>query len=73
MSMGLRLLDHKDEAYARLRELLAAGGFPDPVLGARDVALDVFRSDPEFQPILADLKKKNAEIRARVLKIESAF
>jgi serine/threonine protein kinase len=73
MSMGFRLLDHKDEAYARLRELLAAGGFPDPVLGTRDVALDVFRSDPEFQPILADLKKKNAEIRARVLKIESAF
>ena len=73
MSMGLRLLDHKDEAYARLRELLAAGGFPDPVLGARDVALDVFKSDPEFQSVLADLKKKNAEIGARILKIESAF
>jgi serine/threonine protein kinase/Tfp pilus assembly protein PilF len=73
MSMGLRLLDHKDEAYARLRELLAAGGFPDPVLGAREVALDVFKSDPEFQSILADLKERNAKIGARIRKIESAF
>jgi TolB-like protein len=73
ISMALRLLNHKDEAYARLRELLATGGFPDPVLGTRDVALDVFKSDPEFQSVLADLKKKNAEILARILKIESAF
>ena len=73
MSTGLRLLDRKDEAYVRLRELLAAGGFPDPVLGTRDVALDVFKSDPEFQSILADQKKKDAQIRARILKIESAF
>jgi hypothetical protein len=72
-SIGLRLLDRKDEAYARLHQLFAAGGFPDPVLGPRDPALDVFKSDPEFRLVWADLEKRNGEIRARILKIESAF
>jgi tetratricopeptide (TPR) repeat protein len=74
ISMASRLLDRKEEAYAHLRELLAAGGFPDPVLGPRDAALDVFKSDKEFLSVSADLEKRNAEIRARILKIEkSAF
>jgi TolB-like protein len=73
VSIGSRLLDRKDEAYARLHELLAAGGIPDPVLGPRDPALDVFKADPEFWLVWADLEKRNAEIRARILKIESAF
>jgi eukaryotic-like serine/threonine-protein kinase len=70
ISMASRLLDRKEEAYAHLRELLAAGGFPDPVLGPRDAALDVFKSDKEFLSVSADLEKRNAEIRARILKIE---
>jgi hypothetical protein len=70
--MGSRLLDRKDEAYGRLRELLASGGFPDPVLGPRDPALDLFKGDPEFRSIWADVEKRNAEIRARILKIEKS-
>jgi serine/threonine protein kinase/Tfp pilus assembly protein PilF len=70
ISMVSRLLDRKDEAYVHLRELLAAGGFPDPVLGPRDAALDVFKSDKEFLSVLADLERRNAEIRASILKIE---
>jgi serine/threonine protein kinase/Tfp pilus assembly protein PilF len=73
LSIGSRLLDRKDDAYARLHQLLAAGGFPDPVLGPRDAALDVFKSDPEFRGVWADLEKTNAQIRARILQIESAF
>jgi tetratricopeptide (TPR) repeat protein len=73
LSIGSRLLDRKDDAYTRLHQLLAAGGFPDPVLGPRDPALDVFKSDPEFRGVWADLEKTNAEIRARILQIESAF
>jgi hypothetical protein len=73
LSISSRLLDHKDEAYARLHELIAAGGFPDPVLGPRDPALDVFKSDPEFRLAWADLEKRNAEIRAHILEIESVF
>jgi len=72
ISMASRLLDHKQEAYAHLSELLAAGGFPDPVLGPRDPALDVFKSDKEFLSVSSDLEKRNAEIRARILKIESS-
>lgn len=72
-SISSRLLDHKDDAYARLHELIAAGGFPDPVLGPRDPALDVFKSDPEFRLVWADLEKRNAEIRGRILEIENAF
>jgi serine/threonine protein kinase/Tfp pilus assembly protein PilF len=72
VTMGSRLLDRKDEAYGRLRELLASGGFPDPVLGPRDPALDLFKGDPEFRSIWADVEKRNAEIRARILKIEKS-
>jgi tetratricopeptide (TPR) repeat protein len=72
ISMASRLLDRKDEAYAHLHKLLATGGFPDPVLGPRDAALDLFKSDKEFQSVLADLEKRNAEIRARILNIERA-
>ena len=68
--MASRLLDRKDEAYAHLGELLAAGGFPDPVLGPRDATLDVFKSDKEFLSVSADLEKRNAAIRTRVLEIE---
>jgi len=70
ISMASRLLDRKDEAYTHLRELLAAGGFPDPVLGPRDVTLDVFKSDKEFVSVWTELEGRNAEIRARILKIE---
>jgi serine/threonine protein kinase/Tfp pilus assembly protein PilF len=73
LSIGSRLLDRKNDAYTYLHQLLETGGFPEPVLGPRDPALDVFRSDPEFGPVRADLEEKNAQIRARILEIETAF
>jgi TolB-like protein/Tfp pilus assembly protein PilF len=73
LAVGNRLLERKDAAYQSLRELVAAGGFPDPVLGRTDPGLDIFKSDSEFQSILAELGKKNAATRARILEIEKSF
>lgn len=70
LAVAERLLERKDSAYQQLRELIDKGGFPDPVLGRVDPGLDLFKSDTEFQSILAELDKKNAAIRARILDIE---
>jgi eukaryotic-like serine/threonine-protein kinase len=70
LAVAERLLERKDSAYQRLRELIDKGGFPDPVLGRVDPGLDLFKSDAEFQSIQAELDKKNAAIRARILEIE---
>jgi TolB-like protein len=73
LAVAGRLLEHTESAYERLRELMLNGGFPDPVLGRVDPGLDPFKSDREFQSILADLDKKNAASRARILEIEKTF
>jgi serine/threonine protein kinase/tetratricopeptide (TPR) repeat protein len=73
LAIAERLLDRNDSAYQRLRDLIANGGFPDPVLGRIDPGLDVFKSDREFQSILIELDKKNAATRARILDIEKNF
>jgi len=73
LAVAERLLDRNDSAYQRLRDLIADGGFPDPVLGRVDPGLDVFKSDREFQSILIELDKKNAATRARILDIEKNF
>ena len=73
LAVAARLLERKDSAYERLRELMANGGFPDPVLGRVDPGLDPFKSDRELQSILTDLDKKNAASRARILEIEKTF
>jgi serine/threonine protein kinase/tetratricopeptide (TPR) repeat protein len=73
IAIGNRFLDRKDEAYQRLRDLLANGGFPDPGLGKADPGLDVFKSDSEFQSILADLDQQDQAKRARILEIEKSY
>jgi serine/threonine protein kinase/Tfp pilus assembly protein PilF len=70
LAVADRLLGHKDSAYQRLRDLIDKGGFPDPVLGRVDPGLDLFKSDTEFQSILAELDKKNAATRAHILEME---
>ena len=70
LAVAERLLERKYSAYQRLRDLIDKGGFPDPVLGRVDPGLDLFKSDTEFQSILAELDKKNAATRARILEIE---
>jgi serine/threonine protein kinase/lipopolysaccharide biosynthesis regulator YciM len=73
LAVGFRLLNHYEEAYRYLREMLANGGFPDPVLGPSDPGLNLFKDDSEFQAILADLNRQNDAKRARILEIEKSF
>jgi serine/threonine protein kinase/Tfp pilus assembly protein PilF len=73
LAVGFRLLNHYEEAYRYLREMLANGGFPDPVLGPSDPGLNLFKDDTEFQGILADLNRQNEAKRARILEIEKGF
>jgi serine/threonine protein kinase/Tfp pilus assembly protein PilF len=73
LAIGNRLLERKDAAYQSLRDLVANGGFPDPVLGRADPGLDLFEADREFQSILAELDQKNSATRARILEIEKNF
>jgi hypothetical protein len=73
LAVAERLLEHKESAYERLHELMAKGGFPDPVLGRVDPGLDPFKADREFHDVLADLDKKNTASRGRILEIEKGF
>jgi serine/threonine protein kinase/tetratricopeptide (TPR) repeat protein len=73
LAVGLRLLSHLEDSYRELHDLLANGGFPDPVLGLKDPGLDLFKPDNEFQSIMADLNRQNEAKRARILAIERSF
>lgn len=73
LAVGYRHLNRLQDAYRHLHELLANGGFPDPVLGPKDPALDLFKSDSEFQDIQADLTRQNEIKRARILEIEKSL
>jgi serine/threonine protein kinase len=73
LAVGCRLLKHFEDAYRHLHDLLANGGFPDPVLGPKDPGLDLFKPDSEFQSILADLNRRNETKRARIIEIENSF
>ena len=73
LAVGSRLLNHFDEAYRYLHQLLANGGFPDPILGPKDPGLDLFKPDSEFQTILTDLNRQNDSKRARILEIEKSL
>jgi len=73
LAIGFRLLNRDKEAYRQLRELLANGGFPDPVLGPSDSGLDLFKSDSEFQGIQADMNRQKEVKRTRILEIEKSL
>jgi serine/threonine protein kinase/Tfp pilus assembly protein PilF len=72
-AIGSRILDHVEDANRQLHELLTTAGFPDPVLGPKDPALDFFKPDNEFQSTMADLNRRNELKRARILEIEKSF
>jgi serine/threonine protein kinase/tetratricopeptide (TPR) repeat protein len=70
LAVGFRLQNSIEEAYRHLNDLLANGGFPDPVLGPKDPGLDLFAPDSQFQRILTDLKRQNDTTRSRIFEIE---
>jgi hypothetical protein len=63
-------LNQFEDAYQHLQDLLANGGFPDPVLGPKDPGLDLFKPDSKFQDMMAQLNRQNEAIRARILEID---
>jgi tetratricopeptide (TPR) repeat protein len=73
LAIGNRLLDRKQPAYQFLRELIDSGGYPDPVLGRVDPALDVFKSDSEFEALESEIEKKDSETRTQIQQIEKEF
>jgi eukaryotic-like serine/threonine-protein kinase len=73
LAVGFRYLNRYDEAYRYLREMIATGGFPDPLLGPNDPGLNLFKADSEFQGILAEMNRQNASKRARLLELEKSF
>jgi hypothetical protein len=73
IAIGNRLLDRKETAYQYLRQLVDTGGFPDPVLGRVDPALDLFGSDNEFKALQSEIEEKDAEIRTQISAIEKEF
>jgi eukaryotic-like serine/threonine-protein kinase len=73
LAVGFRLLNRDKDAYQQLRDLLANGGFPDPVLGPNDPGLNLFKSDSEFQGIQVDLERQKEAKRARILEIEKSL
>jgi serine/threonine protein kinase/Tfp pilus assembly protein PilF len=70
LAVGYRLQNRLDDAYRHLNDLLANGGFPDPVLGPKDPGLDLFKPDSEFQRIRADLNRRDETTRGQILEIE---
>src|ERR1700730_7086038 len=70
LAVGFRLQNRLEESYRHLNDLLANGGFPDPILGPKDPGLDLFKPDNEFQRIQSDLNRQNETIRARIFEIE---
>lgn len=70
LAVGFRLQNRLEESYRQLNDLLANGGFPDPILGPKDPGLDLFKPDNEFQRIQSDLNRQNETIRARIFEIE---
>ena len=72
-AVGSRILNKVEDANRQLHELLTMAGFPDPVLGPKDPALDFFKNDHAFQSMMADLNRQNELKRARVLEIERSF
>jgi serine/threonine protein kinase/tetratricopeptide (TPR) repeat protein len=73
LAVGSRLLNRYEEAYRYLREMIANGGFPDPVLGPNDPGLNLFNADSEFQGIRAEISRQNESKRAGILEIEKSF
>ena len=73
LAAGNRVLEHQETAYQYMRELMTGAGFPDPVLGLADPALDVFKSDSDFQTLLSEVDQKTAEARSQISQIEQSL
>jgi TolB-like protein/Tfp pilus assembly protein PilF len=68
-----RFLDRKPEAYEYVRASFAHGDVFSLSVIPDGPALSIFKSDPEFEAILAVREKENAELRAKMRAIEASY
>jgi hypothetical protein len=73
LAAALRFLGRNEEAYQYVRasflhgDVFSAGLLPDaPSVG-------LFKSDPEFQAILAVREKENVQLRAKMRAVEAPY
>jgi hypothetical protein len=68
-----RFLGRKEQAYQHMRESLVNGDVAFLGWLPDGPSLQVFKPDLEFQAILAEMEKKNAGKRDRILAIEKSY
>ena len=66
VAWAYRLLNRKEEAYRHLNEYLAQRTLLHIPLGLENPILDVFKSDTEFDAIVADLNEKFEVVRRSI-------
>jgi hypothetical protein len=71
LAEGKRLLGLKDEAYTYLRPIFAPALLNLPLMD-RDPLLDVFRDDPEFRALIAELQIQKDKTRAQIQQLEKS-
>ncbi|MGA8477518.1 MAG: hypothetical protein WB696_06125, partial [Chthoniobacterales bacterium] len=67
-----RFLERKEEAYRYLQEYLAHRTLLHIALGVDNPILDLFKIDPEFNSILADMNQKFEVARRSIREHEAA-
>lgn len=72
VAWGYRYLDRKDEAYHYLDQYLAHRTILHIPLGLQNPLLDVFKNDPEFKKILAEMSQKFEIARKSIREHEAA-
>lgn len=72
VAWAYRLLGRKDEAYRYLDEFLGHRTLLQIQLGLDNPMLDVFKNDPEFKTILADMNQKFEIARRSIREHEAA-
>jgi len=72
VSWAYRFLDLKDEAYRYLGKFLGHRTLLQIQLGLDNPMLEVFKNDPEFKTILADMNQKFEIARRSIREHEAA-
>jgi hypothetical protein len=73
LAASLRFLGRNEEAYQYLRASFLHGDVFSANLLPDAPSVGLFKSDPEFQAILAVREKENVQLRAKMRAIEATY
>ena len=73
VAWAYRLLDQRGKAYCHLEKFLAHRTLLEIPLGLGNPILDVFKNDPEFHAILADLSLRFETARQSIREHEASL